>query len=137
MPQALGFLGPRALADRYRNAAVVVCPSHTEGFGVVCAEAMAHGKPVVASATGGLANLVVDGETGILVPPGDVCALREAVERLLADPHLRQRLGAAARKRIRTHYSWDSVTAMTLGVYADVLPRPSTPTPAEPSIGIG
>ena len=137
VPQALGFLGPRDLAHRYRNAAVVVCPSHVEGFGVVCAEAMAHGKPVVASATGGLANLVVDGETGILVPPGDVCALRDAVERLLGDPHLRQRFGAAGRKRIRTHYSWESVTAMTLAIYADVLPRPDTPPAAEPSISVG
>ena len=64
-----------------------------------CAEAMAHGRPVVATAVGGLRDLVVDGETGLLVPPGDVAALRAALERLLADGELRRRLGAAARDR--------------------------------------
>ena len=63
----------------YERASVVVCPSQREGFGVVCAEAMAHGRPVVASAVGGLRDLVVDSETGLLVPPGDVAALRAAL----------------------------------------------------------
>ncbi|MFL5918618.1 MAG: glycosyltransferase, partial [Gaiellaceae bacterium] len=66
----------------YERAAVVACPSHREGYGLACAEAMAHGRPVVASAVGGLRDLVVDGETGLLVPPGDVRALREALTRL-------------------------------------------------------
>ena len=66
---------------------------------MACAEAMAHGRPVVASAVGGLLDLVEDGVTGLLVPPGDVAALRSALERLLADPELRARLGAAARAR--------------------------------------
>jgi D-inositol-3-phosphate glycosyltransferase len=66
-------------------------------------------------------DLVVDGETGILVPPGDVDALREALERLLADEGLRRRLGDAARERVRTHFSWDGVTEATLGAYRDAL----------------
>ena len=61
----------------YARAAVVACPSRREGFGVVCAEAMAHGRPVVAGDVGGLRDLVVHEETGLLVPPGDVGALRE------------------------------------------------------------
>ena len=91
----------RRLLRAYERAAVVACPSLREGFGVVCAEAMAHGRPVVASAVGGLRDLVVDGETGLLVPPGDVAALRNALERLLGDAELRRRLGDAARARAR------------------------------------
>jgi glycosyltransferase involved in cell wall biosynthesis len=98
---------------------VVAVPSHREGFGVACAEAMAHGRPVVASAVGGLLDLVVDGETGLLVPPGDVAALRAALESLLGDEALRRRLGEAARERVRTHFSWPSVTDATLAAYEE------------------
>ena len=76
MPGALGLVPHDELAPLYERAAVVAVPSHREGFGVACAEAMAHGRPVVASAVGGLLDLVVDGETGLLVPPRDVDALR-------------------------------------------------------------
>jgi glycosyltransferase involved in cell wall biosynthesis len=117
VPGALGFVPHERLGDEYGRAAVVVCPSHREGFGVVCAEAMAHGRSVVASAVGGLLDLVVDGETGLLVPPGDVPALRAALERLLGDAELRRRLGAAARARIRERFSWDAVTTATLDLY--------------------
>jgi glycosyltransferase involved in cell wall biosynthesis len=121
VPQAIGFLPNAELQVRLARAAVVVCPSHREGFGVVCLEAMAHGRPVVASAVGGLEDLVVDGETGLLVPPRDPPALRAALERLLADRELRRRLGAAARTRARTKFSWERVTDLTLGAYADTL----------------
>jgi glycosyltransferase involved in cell wall biosynthesis len=84
---------------------------------------MAHGRPVVASAVGGLLDLVVDGETGLLVPPGDVEALRAALERLLADPALRGRLGAAARERAREHFSWERATDLTLDAYAAAVSR--------------
>jgi glycosyltransferase involved in cell wall biosynthesis len=121
VPQALGFLPNEQLQERLARAAVVACPSHREGFGIVCLEAMAHGRPVVASAVGGLKDLVVDGETGVLVPPRDPRALRAALERLLGDREVRRRLGAAARERARTHFSWDRVTELTLEVYADLL----------------
>jgi glycosyltransferase involved in cell wall biosynthesis len=121
VPGALGFVPHDELEALYDRAAVVVCPSRREGFGVVCAEAMAHGRPVVASAVGGLLDLVVDGETGLLVPPGDVRALRAALERLLADTDLRQRMGAAARERIRTGFSWDAVTRATTALYEQAL----------------
>ena len=123
VPGALGFVSRAELERLYGEAAVVAVPSLREGFGVVCAEAMAYGRPVVASAVGGLTDLVVDGETGILVPPGDVRALRAALERLLADEALRARLGAAARERARRLLSWDSVTAATLAAYTDALAR--------------
>jgi starch synthase len=117
VPGARGFVAHDELERLYERAAVVVCPSHREGFGVVAAEAMAHGRPVVASAVGGLLDLVVDGETGILVPPGDVDALREALERLLGDAELRRRLGEAGRERIRARFSWDAVTQATIDLY--------------------
>jgi glycosyltransferase involved in cell wall biosynthesis len=123
VPQALGMLPHDELLARYVRAAVVACPSRREGFGVVCAEAMAHGRPVVATGVGGLLDLVVDGETGILVEPGDVAGLRAALERLLADEALRVRLGAAGRERMRQRFSWASATDATLAAYASTLGR--------------
>jgi phosphatidyl-myo-inositol dimannoside synthase len=119
VPQAVGFLPNQELQERMARAAVVAVPSHREGFGVVCLEAMAQGRPVVASAVGGLRDLVVDGETGYLVQSGDRDALREALERLLADRELRRRLGAAGRDRAATHFSWPRVTDLTLQAYTD------------------
>jgi glycosyltransferase involved in cell wall biosynthesis len=121
VPGALGFVPHHALGPLYERAAVVACPSHREGFGVVCAEAMAYGRPVVAGAVGGLLDLVVDGETGVLVPPRDVPALRRALERLLGDPGLRHRLGEAGRERIRTRFSWPAVTDATIVAYEEAL----------------
>ena len=121
VPGALGMLPHEELLPQYGRAAVVACPSRREGFGVVCAEAMAHGRPVVAGAVGGLLDLVVDGETGLLVEPGDVAGLRAALERLLGDSELRARLGAAARRRAREQFSWERVTEATLAAYASIL----------------
>jgi len=118
VPQALGFVPRAELATLYARAAVFACPSHREGFGVACLEAMAHGRPVVASAVGGLLDLVVDGETGIHVEPGDVTGLRSALQRLLGDGELRRRMGAAGRRRAAERFSWDAVTASTLELYA-------------------
>jgi len=117
VPQALGFVPPAELQHLYARAAVVACPSRREGFGVACLEAMAHARPVVASAVGGLTDLVVDSETGILVPPRDPRALREALERLLADRELRRSLGAAGRERARERFSWPAVTDATVAAY--------------------
>ena len=123
VPGALGFVQHTALPPLYERAAVVAVPSHREGFGVACAEAMAHARPVVASAVGGLLDLVVDGETGMLVPPRDIPALREALERLLADPDLRRRLGEAGRARVRERFAWPAVTDATIAAYEDALAR--------------
>jgi glycosyltransferase involved in cell wall biosynthesis len=121
VPGALGFVPHHALGSLYERAAVVAVPSHREGFGVVCAEAMAYGRPVVAGAVGGLLDLVADGETGLLVPPRDVPALREALERLIGDPELRRRMGEAARERVRTRFAWPAVTDATLAAYEEAL----------------
>ncbi len=121
VPGALGFVPHHELPPLYERAAVVAVPSHREGFGVACAEAMAAGRPVVASAVGGLLDLVVDGETGLLVPPGNVGALRAALERLLDDVELRRRMGEAGRERIREHFTWPAVTDLTIQAYEDAL----------------
>jgi glycosyltransferase involved in cell wall biosynthesis len=114
---ALGFVPNDELQRLYARAAVVACPSRREGFGVACLEAMAHARPVVATDVGGLRDLVVDGETGITVPVRDPRALRAALDRLLADPDLRRRLGAAGRERARERFSWETVTDATIAAY--------------------
>jgi glycosyltransferase involved in cell wall biosynthesis len=121
VPGALGFVPHHSLGPLYERAAVVAVPSHREGFGVVCAEAMAYGRPVVASAVGGLLDLVVDGETGLQVPPRDPGALRAALQRLLGDRDLRKRLGAAARERVQKHFTWPAVTKETIAAYEEAL----------------
>lgn len=121
VPGALGFVPHHELPPLYERAAVVAVPSHREGFGVACAEAMAAGRPVVASAVGGLLDLVVDDETGLLVPPRNVEALRTALERLLGDADLRRRMGEAGRERIREHFTWPAVTDLTIQAYEDAL----------------
>ena len=104
--------------------AAVVPSVWPEPFGLVAAEAMAAGKPVVASAVGGLAELVQDGITGIHVPPGDVTALRHALERIVADAPLRARLGAAGRERAQA-YSSDVVVGLWEQVFNEVLETPT------------
>jgi glycosyltransferase involved in cell wall biosynthesis len=116
-PDAVGFVSPAEVGTYYERAAVVVCPSRREGYGVVAREAMAYGRPVVASAVGGLLDVVEDGVTGILIPPGDPVALRAALERLLADPELRRRLGEAGRALAQEDLSWEASTRATLEAY--------------------
>lgn len=121
LPQATGFVPPAEVGPYYERAAVVVCPSRREGYGMAAREAMAHGRPVVATAVGGLLDAVEDGVTGLLVPPGDVAALRAALERLLADRELRERLGAAARVRACECFGLEAECAALLAAYHDAL----------------
>jgi glycosyltransferase involved in cell wall biosynthesis len=119
LPDALGFVSHARLAQLYDRAAVVVLVSQMEGLPNVVLEAMAHGKTVIATPVGGIPTLIEDGRTGFLVPVGDAAALRETIEKVLADPDLRQRIGSAARARVAEYCSWDSVTERTLQVYAE------------------
>jgi len=120
VPGALGFVAPAALGPYYERAAVVVCPSRREGYGVVAREAMAHGRPVVATAVGGLTDAVEDDVTGLLVPPRDPPALRAALARLLGDAELRSRLGAAAREHARERFGREAAARATVALYRDV-----------------
>ena len=102
----------------YGRAAVVVLPSvWEEPFGMPAVEAMAAGRPVVASRVGGLPEVVRDGETGLLVPPDDPGALARAVATVLDDAELGRRLGEAGRRRARERFSWDAVARRTESLY--------------------
>ena len=102
-------------------ADVVLVPSHAEPLGNATLEAMAHGRPVVASRVGGIPEMVIDGQTGLLVPPATPAALAAAIERLLGDRLLRQKLGQAARARCETHFSLSAHVAAVVAQYERVL----------------
>jgi len=121
----------QATISLYSHAAIFCCPSIYEPFGIINLEAMACGTPVVGSAVGGINEVVVDGETGILVdpqlssePPHDPSSpakfehgLASAINRLAADPSLLERMGQAGRERVERHYSWRSIAQQTYDLY--------------------
>jgi glycosyltransferase involved in cell wall biosynthesis len=121
LPDALGFVPTSRVGAYLERAAVVCVPSLREGYGFACAEALAYGRPVVASAVGGLLDHVQDDVNGVLVPPGDVRALRLALVRLLGDAGLRWRLGVAARERARERFAPEAAAAATVKAYGDAL----------------
>jgi len=124
MPEAL-FLGERhgdELAAIYASLDVFVHSGPYETFGQTLQEAAASGLPVVAPAAGGPLDLVEDGVTGYLVPPGDAAAFPAAVARLAADPAARAAFGAAGRRRV-LHRSWPALTDELTGHYAALLDR--------------
>jgi glycosyltransferase involved in cell wall biosynthesis len=102
---------------------VFVLPSWIEGMPITVLEAMAHRKPVVATPVGGTPELVVDGETGLLVPPRDPEALAEALRSLVADPKRARRLGEAGYARVAERFTVDRMTTRVLEVYDEVAGR--------------
>jgi glycogen synthase len=112
---------PEDLVQLYSHAAVFACPSVYEPFGLINLEAMACETPVVASAVGGIVEVVEDGRTGDLVPPGRPEALAAALRRVLADPARGRALGQAGRRRVEERFSWASVAERTAEAYAEAV----------------
>jgi glycosyltransferase involved in cell wall biosynthesis len=100
---------------------------HSEGFSRTVLEAMAHGRAVVATRVAGAAEQIVDGESGLLVPPSDVPALAAALGRLASDPGLRSRLGEAAARRVTERFSLSRTVAETLAIYDELGREPGKP----------
>lgn len=96
----LGHVPRAALAREYRNAGLFCLPSRQEGFGIVLLEAMAAGLPIVAARAAAIPEVLAEGESGVLFPPGDADGLAAQLTRLLADPAERRRLGAAGLLRV-------------------------------------
>lgn len=117
---------PHALAiEALRRCAFSVAPSiWAEPFGIVALEAGAAGKPVIASSSGGLRDVVLDGETGLLLAPGDSEALAAAMSRLFAEPQLRERMGAAARARVGEVFSPAAVVPRFEALYEETVAAP-------------
>ncbi len=116
------FVGWQTDPTHWLNAVdIYVLPSLSEGVPVAILEAMAKGLPIVATEVRGTRDLVTNRRTGLLVPPGDVPALVQAVRRLIASPNLRQRLGDAARREFLAHYSIGHSAAAYLSLYEQML----------------
>ena len=124
----------------YSHCAVFCCPSVYEPFGIINLEAMACGAAVVASATGGILEVVVEGETGYLVPfeqdPETSFPLEPAqfsedlairLNQLLADPAKAKTMGAAGRKRVEAHFSWTTIAEQTIGLYGKLIEAAGRP----------
>ncbi|MHC4878396.1 MAG: glycosyltransferase family 4 protein [Planctomycetota bacterium] len=120
------FLG-RVAADQmpklYRAADFAILPSFMEATSIAALESMATARPVIASRVGGLVTLIRDGETGLLVEPGDADALAAAIDRLTADASLRREMGAAARTLAVEQFSWTRIAQETVQVYSQLARR--------------
>ncbi len=126
--EAVRLLGFRDdVAALLRQAEIVVLPSRWEGFGLALLEAMNAARPVVASAVGAIPEVVVHGETGLLVPPDDPRALAEALAALLEDPGRAAALGRAGRRRLEARFGEQTMIQATEAVYNALL---SAPQPA-------
>jgi len=117
------FVGevPHRKAIEYMSVCdIFSLPSWKEGFGIVYLEAMAHGKPVIGVRGEGIEDVITDGETGFLVTPRDVDSLAKTLNRLLADPDLRSRIGARAQGLVREKYTLTHTTAKIVRLYEEI-----------------
>jgi starch synthase len=118
-----GMLAKREVIQLLTHATVFVCPSLYEPLGIVNLEAMACGAAVVASRVGGIPEVVADGETGLLVPPGDAGALAEAINVLVGEPGRAAAMGQLGRKRAVAEFGWPAVAAQTAALYEELAGR--------------
>jgi glycosyltransferase involved in cell wall biosynthesis len=122
MAEAVTFTGVRADVPKILAALdLFVLPSLWEGMPNAVLEAMAAGLPVVATAVGGTPEVVMDGVTGLLVPPQDPSALAQAIERLLRDPDLRRTMGRAGRRRVEQHFDVRETVRQVEDLYETLL----------------
>jgi glycosyltransferase involved in cell wall biosynthesis len=117
----LGRLDPDAMQAVFDAGDLLALPSRHEGMPYVILEAMAAGMPVVSTGVYGIPEAVVDGETGVLVSPGDIAALRDALARLIGDAALRQRMGRAARARHAESFTLDAQVAAMSELYRSLV----------------
>jgi starch synthase len=106
--------------ELYSNARLFACPSVYEPFGIINLEAMACQTPVVASAVGGILETIVDGETGLLVEPGNPRALAEGINTLLRNRRQAETFGKNGRKRVEKYFSWSSIAKAVMELYGEV-----------------
>jgi glycogen synthase len=132
----VGHLPDRALVACLAAADAVVLPSRYEPFGIAALEAAAVGAPLVASTAGGLAELVVDGATGLSVAPGDVAGIVTQVRAVLADPAAAARRAKAARARLGAEFDWTAIAEATAEVYRSAFVRERAPL-GRPKIATG
>jgi colanic acid/amylovoran biosynthesis glycosyltransferase len=137
-----GALPGEALLDLYAACDIFVLTSFMEGLPVVLMEAMAAGKPVVAPSVGGIPELVVHGETGLVFNPADSQALARQIQRLLSDAPMRARLGEAGRRKVEQQHSLDRAIEPLVKLFqAEPEPvpaiRPPSPRPLERKAGVG
>jgi len=118
-----GEVGRSALPPLLRSADLLVNVSEYDPTGMVSVQAMACGTPVIATAGGGQVDAVVDGTTGILVPPGRPTLLAQRIRQLLAHPMLLEAFSVAAADRARSRYSWDRIAHETLAVYGTAVDK--------------
>jgi glycosyltransferase involved in cell wall biosynthesis len=131
LTEAVDLTGEREdVAEILAASAVFVLSSRSEAFPMSVLEAMAAGLPVVATRVGGLPELVVEGETGLLVPAGDPEELAAAIARLLDDPDLRERFGSAGRARVETHFGLEPFLDAHLELYRSQLAHRGLPLPS-------
>jgi starch synthase len=116
-----GMLERREVIQLLSHATAFVCPSLYEPLGIVNLEAMACGSAVVASKTGGIPEVVADGETGLLVPPDDPASLAAALNELARDPGRAGAMGRAGRERAIAHFDWSAIAAQTARLYTELV----------------
>jgi starch synthase len=115
-----GMLPKAHVIQILSHGTVFACPSLYEPLGIVNLEAMACGAAVVASSVGGIPEVVMDAQTGLLVPPGDSEVLAEAISSLVGDPARAAAMGQLGRQRVAAEFSWASVAAQTAALYTEL-----------------
>ncbi len=118
--ELLGWIGSTDKESYFASAKLFILPSYNEGLPMSILEAMAHGLPIISTPVGGIPEAVTDGVEGFLVKPGDVGAIADRIDRLLSEPGLAERMGAAARRKIETTFSAEVILPQIEKLYTDM-----------------